>query len=153
MKNGHSSSKESSLRNKPGLSRRNFLKLSAAAAAGAGMYSSSALAEGSDELKTLPVQEKPGFDHLVVLMFENRSFDNFLGYLYPPGTVPGAQTFNGVANGNYSNPSPDGSVAAHVYSGGTDMIMRSPTPDPGEEYPHVNTQLFGTRRSAGKRPC
>ena len=22
--------------------------------------------------------------------------------------------------------------------------MRSPTPDPGEEYPHVNTQLFGT---------
>jgi phospholipase C len=32
----------------------------------------------------------------------------------------------------------------HIYSGSTDSIMRSPTPDPGEEYPHVNTQLFGT---------
>ena len=83
-------------------------------------------------------------DHLVVLMFENRSFDNLLGYLYPPGTLPAAQTFNGVAGGGYSNPSPGGPVPVHIYTGSTDLIMQSPTPDPGEEYPHVNTQLFGT---------
>ena len=131
--------------NKPGLSRRNFLKLSAAAAAGSGIPISKVLADEADELpKLLPVPGKPGFDHLVVLMFENRSFDNMLGYLYPPGQVPDGQIFNGIANGNYSNPSPGGTVAAHIYSGDTDVIMRSPTPDPGEEYPHVNTQLFGT---------
>lgn len=99
----------------------------------------------TEEIPTLlPVPEKPGFDHLVVLMFENRSFDNILGHLYPPSSVPKGQSFDGVANGSYSNTSPEGPVAAHVYSGDTDTIMRSPSPDPGEEYPHVNTQLFGT---------
>lgn len=139
------SATESNSIKKTGLSRRNFLKISAAATAVAGTKISKVLADEADELPPLlPVPEKPGFDHLVVLMFENRSFDNILGNLYPPGTIPDGQNFNGVANGSYSNPSPDGKVAAHVYSGDTDVIMRSPTPDPGEEYPHVNTQLFGT---------
>ncbi len=144
-KSPFTSPEKSSSENKPGLSRRNFLKLSAAAAAGTGIPINKVLADQADELpKLLPVPDKPGFEHLVVLMFENRSFDNMLGYLYPPGTVPEAQSFNGVANGSYSNPSPGGTVDAHIYSGDTDVIMRSPTPDPGEEYPHVNTQLFGT---------
>jgi len=87
---------------------------------------------------------KPGFDHLVVIMFENRSFDNLLGYLYPPGKVPEGQTFNGVANGNYSNPDHNGNpVKAHIYDK-NDLLFSSPQPDPGEEYQHVNTQLFGT---------
>ena len=29
------------------------------------------------------------FDHVVVLMLENRSFDNVLGYLYQDGVPPG----------------------------------------------------------------
>jgi phospholipase C len=41
------------------------------------------------------------FDHLVVVMFENRSFDNVLGYLYEPGEVP---EFDGVAGTTWSNP-------------------------------------------------
>lgn len=92
-----------------------------------------------------PRQEQtgPGFEHLVVLMFENRSFDNLLGYLYPPGSLPDGEHFDGVANGQYSNPSPSGPIAAHIHQGATDDIMRRPSPDPGEEYPHVNTQLFG----------
>ncbi|WP_347355014.1 alkaline phosphatase family protein [Intrasporangium sp.] len=96
----------------------------------------------------------PGFEHLVVLMFENRSFDNLLGHLYPPGTLPEGQRFDGVANGSYHNLSPTGPVAAHVYDGPTDRIMQSPTPDPGEEYQHVNTQLFGIvdpPQNAGRR--
>ncbi|HRB01644.1 MAG TPA: alkaline phosphatase family protein [Ignavibacteria bacterium] len=138
---------------KKSVSRRSFIKLSAAAAAsaGAGIGMKKVFADNSDNSDTsdefpklLPVPDKPGFDHLVVLMFENRSFDNILGHLYEPGTVPEGQTFNGLASGNYSNPSPDGPVNAHIYSGSTDIIMRSPSPDPGEEYPHVNTQLFGT---------
>ncbi|MEZ4689293.1 MAG: twin-arginine translocation signal domain-containing protein [Ignavibacteria bacterium] len=87
------------------VSRRSFLKLSAAAAAATGLDINSAFAEGADELpKLLPVPDKPGFEHLVVLMFENRSFDNILGHLYPPDKVPDGQNFNGIANGSYSNP-------------------------------------------------
>jgi phospholipase C len=120
--------------------RRSFLKLSAAAVAGASAPSIGEAATTSATTATA----SPGFDHLVVLMFENRSFDNLLGYLYPPGSEPDGQKFNGAANGDYGNPAPDGPVPAHIYTGPTDTIMDSPTPDPGEEYPHVNTQLFGT---------
>jgi phospholipase C len=120
-------------------SRRQFLKLSAAAAtAGTPMLGAGTLAAG------LAAPAEPGFNHLVVLMFENRSFDNLLGLLYPAGGAPRGQSFDGVAGRALSNPSPGGPVPVHAYAGSTDFIMRSPTPDPGEEYPHVNTQLFGT---------
>ena len=39
-------------------------------------------------------------------MFENRSLDNVLGFLYEPGTVPRDQTFNGVAGKTLTNPVP-----------------------------------------------
>jgi phospholipase C len=81
-------------------------------------------------------------DHLVVLMFENHSFDSLLGYLYDPSEAP---EFEGVAGRALSNPVPadvvgeDASaVAVHPSTG-----MTTPYPDPGEEFPHVNTQLFG----------
>ncbi len=91
-------------------------------------------------------RQEPGFDHLVVVMGENRSFDNLLGYLYTPEDPPPGGTFEGLAFGDYSNAAADGTVIhAHRYSGSTDRIMRQPDPDPGEEYPHVNTQLFGVQ--------
>ena len=43
------------------------------------------------------------FDHVVAVMFENRSFDNLLGYLYEPGEKP---SFEGVAGKELSNPIP-----------------------------------------------
>lgn len=88
------------------------------------------------------------FEHLVVVMFENRSFDSLLGYLYSPGTVPRNQTLNGLAGTEHRNPVPpyinDGNayVSARI-SPGTDADMQNPNPDPGEEYQHVNTALFG----------
>ena len=42
-------------------------------------------------------------DHVVVVMFENRSFDNLLGRLYQPGEVA---SFEGVAGKDLSNPIP-----------------------------------------------
>ena len=93
----------------------------------------------------LPKRSEPGFDHVVVVMFENRSFDHILGWLYPAGGEPAGQSFDGLAQGDYSNPGESGeAVPAHVYTGPTDQIMAQPDPDPGEFYPHVNTQLFGT---------
>jgi len=126
------------------LTRRDFLK-SSAAAAGATLLSS--CVGGGDGESLLAgiggVDPLQRFDHLVVLMYENRSFDNVLGWLYPAG-----QGFNGLADGSYSNPVPsyigDGhATVAARQSPGTDADMQNPNPDPGEPYPHVNTQLFG----------
>jgi phospholipase C len=135
-------------------SRRSFLKGAGIAAAGfavggvTGGVAGAALGASSvrddpEIAAPLDPRHEPGFDHVVVLMFENRSFDNLLGWLYTPETVPTGQKFNGLAMGNYQNVAPDGTVVdAHVYTGSTDSIMSAPNPDPGEEYPHVNTQLF-----------
>jgi phospholipase C len=82
-------------------------------------------------------------DHVVVLMFENRSFDNLLGRLYQPGEVP---SFEGVIGKDLANPVPDWAAdrsGGDVVRYGTAVGMNTPNPDPGEEYPHVNTQLFG----------
>ena len=89
-------------------------------------------------------------DHIVVLMFENRSFDNLLGYLYQPGEV---RNFEGVAGRDLSNPIPADAlesdqrvVPVHPVPG-----RDSPDPDPGEEHPHTNTQLYGTVLPAENR--
>lgn len=94
----------------------------------------------------LTARPEQAFDHLVVVMFENRSFDNILGWLYPPGEVPAGASFDGLHQGTYTNPVPGSTdvIPARPYTGATDLIMSSPIPDPGEAFPHVNTQLFGT---------
>jgi phospholipase C len=76
-------------------------------------------------------------------MFENRSFDHLLGRLYEPGEV---DSFEGVLGKDLSNPIPE--WAEHqadrgVVDYGVAKNMNTPYPDPGEEYPHINTQLFG----------
>ena len=81
-------------------------------------------------------------DHVVVVVFENRSLDNLLGRLYGPQDGP---TFEGVLGKDLSNPIPawaeHGADRGRVpYTVATDMD--SPNPDTGEEYPHTNTQLF-----------
>ena len=43
-------------------------------------------------------------DHVVLVLFENRSFDNVLGHLYGPEDD---KTFEGVIGKNLSNPIPD----------------------------------------------
>ncbi|MEP7330185.1 MAG: alkaline phosphatase family protein [Betaproteobacteria bacterium] len=124
--------------------RREFLKASAVAAGatllascGGGGETAAAFDEAIDDPLTR-------FDHLVCVMFENRSMDNLLGYLYPKGSA-----FNGLFTGDYTNPVPDFINDGHLSvsarpSPGTDADMQNPNPDPGEGYPHINTQLFGT---------
>ena len=90
-------------------------------------------------------------DHVVVIMFENRSLDNLLGRLYQPGEVA---SFEGVAGRDLSNPVPEwavGPAGQKVVPYGVAADMNSPSPDPGEEYQHVNTQLFGLIDPPGNR--
>jgi phospholipase C len=81
-------------------------------------------------------------DHVVVVLFENRSLDNMLGHLYGPDD---GKTFEGVIGKDLSNPIPDwaeqGAEEKVVpYEVATEMD--SPNPDSGEEWYHTNTQLF-----------
>ncbi|NQX27473.1 hypothetical protein HQQ81_08935 [Microbacteriaceae bacterium VKM Ac-2854] len=136
-----------------GASRRGFLRTAGIAGGGvlAGGLAGITIGEVSgaarvrEEFAPLDARDEPGFDHMVVVMFENRSFDNILGYLYSKDDLPDGQSYAGLNFGDHSNTAATGdTVPAHVYAGETDVVMGQPSPDPGEEYPHVNTQLFGT---------
>jgi phospholipase C len=86
---------------------------------------------------------KNALDHIVVIMFENRSFDNVLGRLYGPGEV---ESFEGVIGKNLTNPIPEwveNGASRKLIDYGIATNMNTPKPDPGEEYPHINTDLFG----------
>jgi phospholipase C len=90
------------------------------------------------------LERSRALDHVVVVLFENRSFDNVLGHLYGPED---GKSFEGVVGKNLSNPIPEwaehGADRKTVpYTIATDMD--SPNPDSGEEYGHTNTQLFNT---------
>src|SRR5262245_12202973 len=99
----------------------------------------------------MPADRSHALDHVVVLMFENRSFDNLLGRLYQPGEV---ESFEGVLDKELSNPIPDWAADGAdrgVVPYGIATTMDTPNPDPGEEYQHINTQLFGIIEPAANR--
>lgn len=81
-------------------------------------------------------------DHIVVLMLENRSFDNVFGWLYDPANPapfdrePPAN-FRGVYGKNLYNPGPEGAIPVSKGNVPTD-----PYPDPGEAYEDVYEQLY-----------
>jgi len=90
------------------------------------------------------------FERVVVLMLENRSFDSLLGYLYSKEyPVPPKMQFEGVDGKKLSNPIPTEwqfNGVNEVPVGPIENIKNTdpapPYPDPGEDYPHVNIQLF-----------
>src|SRR5208282_924029 len=87
--------------------------------------------------------------HIVVLMLENRSFDCLLGRLYT-----GRPDFNGLT-GTESNPH-TGGPAGPIAVWNDPMIvpgtMTMPTPDPGELFTDIYTQLFGLNGAPNNQP-
>ncbi len=86
--------------------------------------------------------------NIVVLMLENRSFDNMLGFLYTAqGNVspaPASQPFDGLT-GNEFNPDSTGArVTVSRIEHTTPNAYFMPGADPGEGYMATNNQLFGT---------
>ena len=87
-------------------------------------------------------------DHVVVVLFENRSLDDMLGRLYGPDD---GKTFEGVIGKDLSNPIPD--WAEHgadrkvvPYTVATDMD--SPNPDSGRGVvPHQYAAVQHDRRA------
>ena len=126
-------------------SRREFLKVTTAA--GVTLLGGCIGDDGDPQASLGDAEAFAKFDHFVVLMSENRSFDSLLGYCYPAGAAPRGQSFNGLDGKSYPNPVPpyinDGNAfVTNRVSPGSEADMQNPNPDPGEEYQHVNTALY-----------
>ncbi len=81
-------------------------------------------------------------EHVVVLMLENRSFDNVFGWLYDPANpapfnVEPPPNFEGLYGRKLSNPGPKSEVPV-----GKGQKPTDPYPDPGEPYEDVYEQLY-----------
>jgi phospholipase C len=130
--------------------RRRFLaEMGAVVGAGVGARTLGDLALGGPDASAATASAAgslAGIDHVVVLMLENRSFDNVLGWLYDPANpapfdqVPAGQSFDGLSGKSLSNPVPGGGVAVP----GRETVLSNPNPDPGEVFDHVYAQLFDT---------
>jgi phospholipase C len=111
--------------------------------------------------------------HMVVVMLENRSFDNMLGFLYadqgnvPPLNLPAQDpaSFDGVlpsatsdafwnpANADFFSPSgtaPDKVFASSGTTGSAPFTV--PDPDPNELFPNFSFQIFGTQTPVENQP-
>ena len=77
--------------------------------------------------------------HIVVLMLENRSFDNLLGQLYPK-----SDQFNGLS-GEESNLFTSAGMVREIKvwnEADVNIAKTIPSPDPGESFSDMNEQLF-----------
>lgn len=86
----------------------------------------------------------PNVKHIVVVMFENRSFDTMLGWLYPDGDRPNvvlpagsSPRFDGVRT-NMSNPSKSGKP---VYVTTEVTSFSLPSPAPHDRFANVKEQV------------
>ena len=86
----------------------------------------------------------PGIEHVIVLMLENRSFDNVLGGLYPDLTKQ--KKYRGLL-GTETNPLDPGGGGGSVtvFQGPPNLsTWTMPYPDPGELYTDMVEQIFGS---------
>ncbi len=87
-------------------------------------------------------------DHIVVIMLENRSFDQMLGFLYTDqGNVsPLGHPYEGLT-GNESNPDSQGNNVKVFKIPKGQHPYYWPGTDPGEGYNNTNSQLFGNYKT------
>jgi phospholipase C len=89
----------------------------------------------------------PNIDHIVVLMLENRSFDNLVGWLYDKKTKPQNWVSNdpkpqyqGLAFAKHCNVDAAGNSYCVNDKGADNTSV--PTPDPNEKFAHMTQQQY-----------
>src|SRR4051812_35687757 len=76
-------------------------------------------------------------DHVVLVMLENRSFDNMLGFLYPK-----SENFDGLRGDESTLDSNGAPMTVFPTAPQTQNAYYSPLANPAEGYPATNNQLF-----------
>lgn len=82
-------------------------------------------------------------ENIVVVMLENRSFDNILGALYPHSSQFEGLILDGSMSNTYDNQT---YPVTNQSSGDT---FTTPTPDPGESFQDMNLQIFNNTDGCG----
>ena len=92
-------------------------------------------------------------EHLVVVMFENRSLDTMLGWLYAPGERPNVvvpagspAAYDGLQPGMWNPSDPgffSGGPTSQVFVKQSASQSQVPDPDPQETFDNVTYQIFG----------
>jgi phospholipase C len=91
--------------------------------------------------------------HIVVLMLENRSFDQMLGFLYPGNVSSAGDPFEGLT-GNETNADASGkAVRVFPLTPTTKAGYFMPGADPGEGFQATNIQLFSASSPANTAPA
>lgn len=90
----------------------------------------------------MPGTQLGRIEHVVVLMLENRSFDNLFGWLYDPANQPpfnrvSPTGFEGVYGKDLTNPASNG----RQIPVGKGSDPTAPFPDPGEQFADVYEQI------------
>ena len=96
----------------------------------------------------------PQIKHVVVLMMENRSLDNLLGWLYadqnnqPLHNIPAQSppSYAGLIANTYGNQLTQSSPVVYASEGAESTVV--PSPDPGEAFSQMTAQIFGTSQTA-----
>ena len=143
--------------------RRQFLKasLGAVGTSALGLQGCGNGTPGGPTLGCTPTGPMSGgmqnIEHVVVVMLENRSLDNLLGWLYsdqqnhPAGNIPPSPTptYEGLIERTFFNK--DVQTNTLVYASAPTSSwppdhnpMLVPDPDPGESFEQITRQLFGT---------
>ncbi len=97
-------------------------------------------------METTRIMEQIG--HVVVVMMENRSLDNLLGWLYDAGkpqriVPPGSgDAFDGLSGGDHYNEYKGKKLPVAHGTGKFPQPLRVPQYDPHEPFDHVTVQLF-----------
>src|SRR4051812_27208711 len=103
-------------------------------------------------MPTSPRDAAP-IEHIIVLMLENRSYDNLLGWLYRPENPPpfnrappGQASLNGLGAG-CGNPDPGGGAPIPVWNSAERTATTLPVPHPGERFAEIAQQVYGLARA------
>ena len=82
-------------------------------------------------------------ENIVVVMLENRSFDNILGTLYPHSSQFEGLMLDGSMSNTYQG------TTYNVTNNSSGPTFTTPTPDPGESFQDMNLQIFGNTDGTG----
>ncbi|WP_118186121.1 alkaline phosphatase family protein [Paraburkholderia phosphatilytica] len=86
--------------------------------------------------------------HVVVLMLENRSFDNLLGFLRPA-----SDSFDGLLGRTDLAVPVDGGDHVRPWTAQIDTALKTlPSPDPGESFDDITQQLYNGEPTHGVAP-
>ena len=91
----------------------------------------------------MPNTNSTPIENIIVLMLENRSFDNILGALYPHSAQFEGLLLDGSMSNIYNN---ETYPVTNKSSGDT---FTTPTPDPGESFQDMNLQIFNNTDGSG----